>query len=144
MTLKRDRIYVLGKLTLTNEEREDIEELGQVIAIVGSQLVTADIAIGTPAAVAAGYLRQGGTPEFITNGIIPDSRNLIILADQDFHDRVAQRVPDWKDRGWLMIFDIHRLNIEVLKYLADKGLSLPSRGGGQVGGGKVRRHRGRS
>jgi hypothetical protein len=128
------KIYLLGKPNLTPEEQDDLEEIGEAIAACGQQLITAQVNVGTSLAVATGYIKAGGKPEYFEPGLVPDDRNILIIADEAFHDRIAQRVPDWKARGWLMIFDVHRLNIETLKYMADHGITLRKDGDGEVNG----------
>lgn len=134
MTSKR-KIYVLGITQLDEDEDEAIRDLGQGIALTHKQLVTAKGLAGVAQAVAWGFEHAGGTTEYITTGTVPDSPDVIIFGDHDYHARIRSKVPDSAERGWLFIAReaIHQFHMDTLKALAEKNIHLPKYGGG--GGG---------
>lgn len=145
--MDKRRIYVLGRTTLDKDEDEAIRELGKAMQLTDRQLVTAKGVEGVAQAVDFGFRSLGGVTEYITPGTIPDSRDVIIFADGGYAARVQERVPDWQDRGWIFVmnaeglFDFHH---QLLKVLAEKGITIPPLGGGAVvvpPSGSGRKHR---
>lgn len=133
------KIYVLGITQLDEDEDEAVRDLGQGIALTGKQLVTAKGLTGVAQAAAWGFHHAGGgDAEWISTGTIPASRDVIIIGDHSYHQRVRDRVPDVEERGWLFVRreDLFQFHLDTLKALAEKGVHLPKyrQGGGGDGG----------
>ena len=127
------KLYVLGSTKLDEDQREAIQDFGQAIFLTDRQLVTAEGVAGVAATVAEAYTAMGGTVEYITKGEVPDSKDVVILANEDYANRVKNKVGDWAAHGWLFVVGDEALNqfhMDLLKNLSDKDITLQRYGGG--------------
>lgn len=122
-------IVVIGSPSLTPDEDEVVRDLGRAIAHVGKELVTTK-APGVASAVAAGYKLAGHRTRYLRQGEAPsEEAEVVVIADNDFLTKLADRVPDYADKpNWLVIHknNIYDFHMTMLKVLTEQGRPLPS------------------
>jgi hypothetical protein len=120
-------IVVIGTLTLDKDEDEAVRDLGRAIAHVGKTLVTTK-APGVASATAAGYKLAGQQPQFLKKGEEPaEGTEVVVIGDNDFLTKLAERVPDYTDKNWLIVHknDLFDFHLKLLQVLTEQGRPLP-------------------
>ena len=121
-------IVVIGFSPLTPDEDEVLRDLGRAIGHVGKQLVTTK-APGVASAVTAGFKLAGHSARYLKKGEEPEaSADVVVIADNEFLTKLAERVPDYQDKDWLVVHrnDIFDFHLKMLQVLSEQGRPLPS------------------
>jgi len=59
---------------------------------------------GAAALVVEGYRAEGGSPTFLPpNSPTPNHSRVVVFTDTKLQAALDERVPDWRERGWLII-----------------------------------------
>ena len=119
-------ISVLGKADVSEHEALLLAKIGAAIALRGHLLALA-AAPGTAMAVRTGYLAAHPQGQVLPLTGVPDGATIVVL-DETYEQRLTQRLPDWRERGWIVIPDDVTLEafVEILHLvMAEFGTPLP-------------------
>lgn len=120
-------IVVIGISKLDKEQDEAVRDIGRAIAHVGKQLVTTK-APGVASAAAAGFKLAGHRATFLQQGEVPPKEaEVVVIADNDFLTKLAERLPDYTDRGWVIVHtnDLFDFHLKLLQVLTEQDRPLP-------------------
>lgn len=120
-------IVVIGTTHLDKDQDEAVRDLGRAIAHVGKTLITTK-APGVASAVAAGYQLSGKKATYLKAGTAPETENVVVLGNNDFLTKLEDRLPDYRDRGWLIIHinDLFDFHLKLLQVLSEQNRPLPA------------------
>ena len=121
-------VVVLGKTKPRVTEIPALRAFGQALHYRGKRLFTTN-SEGAPKIIREAYEEAGGQTTFLTKGFIDEFESLkkhkpvLIFSDAKFLRDLDAKVPNWRDRGWIVIhnpketMEAARLTAQVLSEL---------------------------
>lgn len=131
--MEKPVVVVLAKASYRGSEQPALLDFGTALAMRGKQLLTAKTG-GALVPIIHAYETAGGTTAYLPKGTEAfDGRYpVVIFTDKRLQDQLDERMPDWRDRNWVVIHNIKETETAgryTRRILEELGTPLPDGGG---------------
>ena len=93
----------LGKSKCDPDERELLALFGRLLHDSGVSLHTSTASNDSNDAINAGYKAAGGVCQRHAKHLDKTAPTLVLYTDKILEDKLDSSIPDWRDKGWLIL-----------------------------------------